>query len=193
MKEYDGTCLPGCQNGCPQLNVKLSSINPGLTSLKWSHLFVFNVCLLPWTKSLISFSPFWVKSLFTYFKRSHFPNVSSFASFGPYFAHLLPQSVLFGHFSWPVLLEDTSSSSSQGPDLLLKDELLDELLLLSFHLGQSGVLGGEPTIWRECKHFFCENCFRGFSFSFWWHLSNSLFFSTMRARNCSCWASRCLA
>ena len=98
MKENEETCLPGCQNGCPQLNVKLSSINPGLTSLKWSHLFVFNVCLLPWTKSLISFSPFWVKSLFTYFKRSHFPNVSSFASFGPYFAHLLPQSVLFGHF-----------------------------------------------------------------------------------------------
>ena len=32
------------------------------------------------------------------------------------------------------------------PDLLLKDELLDELLLLGFNLGQSGVLGGESAI-----------------------------------------------
>ena len=61
-------------------------------------------------------------------------------------------------FSWPLLLEDTSSSSSQGPDLLqvsvlnqgpdllLKDELLNELLLLGFNLGQSSVLGGESVI-----------------------------------------------
>ena len=29
-------------------------------------------------------------------------------------------------------------------DLLLEDELLDELLLLSLHLGQGSVLGGQP-------------------------------------------------